>query len=518
MKKLLVTVFSIMAMLPAMGKVVKDVDIVHGGKLRSVLTQDELNNTDSIHILCSSGRINADDMSVLRWMCEKGKLTGIDLSQVQIAQDAIPERAFMSSSINGAQGQRSAAEPSTVNLRYIRLPKNVRRIGDMAFYQTNLVAIDIPKTVDYIGTEAFGHCRELRRMTVHKPSPTSLTADDAFDNFLQNAVLAIPEGSATAFSSASGWKFFGNVVEQPGLYSTLHVSLAGKPLDEISGDALLQTDSLVVTGQLAASDFKALRNAVNNGRLTGINLGGCTMEGNVLPESAFSYYAYGPERKNCSNLLYVSLPDGLTAIGEDAFLSSLNLRCINIPKTVRTIGKRAFTDCIRLGGAVTIPEGVTVIPDSTFYDCKLVTEINLPSTLENLGDLSLCLIWETYDPWPLTAVRVNRMTPPVLLPADHMAFSSDDGLYNVRFKNCTLYVPVGAKQAYESAEEWKEFPNIVETPELDGGTSAIGGVKTADAATDKEQRIYTLDGRYVGKDMDGLGKGVYVVGGRKVVR
>ena len=173
---------------------------------------------------------------------------------------------------------------------------------------------------------------------------------------------------------------------------------------------------------------------------------------------------------------------------------------------------------MRLGGAITIPEGVTVISDRTFFDCRQVTELNLPSTLENLGDLSLCLIWDTYDPWSLTTVRINRKTPPVLLPADHMAFSSADGLYNVRFKNCTLYVPVGAKQAYESAEEWKEFPNIVETPELDGGTSAIGGVRTEDAAADNEQRIYTLDGRYVGKDMDRLGKGVYVVGGKKVVR
>ena len=169
MKKLLVTVFSIMAMLPAMGKVVKNVDIVYGGKLRSVLTDYDLNNTDSIHIICSSGRINADDIFVLRWMCEKGKLTGIDLSQVQIVQDAIPERAFMSTGINSAPGLRSAEDPFTVNLRYIRLPKNVRRIGDMAFYQTNLVAIDIPKTVDYIGSEAFAHCMELRRMTVYKP-------------------------------------------------------------------------------------------------------------------------------------------------------------------------------------------------------------------------------------------------------------------------------------------------------------------------------------------------------------
>ena len=77
---------------------------------------------------------------------------------------------------------------------------------------------------------------------------------------------------------------------------------------------------------------------------------------------------------------------------------------------------------------------------------------------------------------------------------------------------------MGAKAAFAANTDWGKFPNIVETPELDGGTSAIGGVRTEDAAVDKEQRIYTLDGRYVGKNMDRLGKGVYVVGGQKVVR
>ena len=84
--------------------------------------------------------------------------------------------------------------------------------------------------------------------------------------------------------------------------------------------------------------------------------------------------------------------------------------------------------------------------------------------------------------------------------------------------NWTLYVPVGAKAAFAANTDWGKFPNIVETPELDGGTSGIDAAEVETIAADKALKIYTLDGRYVGKDMDRLGKGVYIVGGKKIVR
>ena len=81
----------------------------------------------------------------------------------------------------------------------------------------------------------------------------------------------------------------------------------------------------------------------------------------------------------------------------------------------------------------------------------------------------------------------------------------------------TLYVPVGAKVAFAADENWGLFPNIVETPDLTGGMSGITATTTSIVKT-KAAHIYTLDGRYVGTDMNCLGKGVYVVEGKKVVR
>lgn len=86
---------------------------------------------------------------------------------------------------------------------------------------------------------------------------------------------------------------------------------------------------------------------------------------------------------------------------------------------------------------------------------------------------------------------------------------------NLRY--CTLYIPVGAKSAYEADEMWSCFGKIIETPDLTGSTSGIAAPNVTETAN-KDTRIYTIDGRYVGTDMSRLGKGVYVVEGKKVVR
>lgn len=515
MKTFLFSLICLFAADSVCGKNVKDVVVPDFGRLRDVLTDNDLKTLDSIHV--TGAKLKAEDFYLLGRMCENGRLTGIDLSQVEAVADSIPERAFMSKGINGMPANNAEEAPFTVNLHYIRLPKNIRKIGSMAFFGTNIVEMELPKTVDYIGYNGFGDCRELQRFTVANPSPSSIYAKYAFEKVHPDAVLVVPEGSASSYSSSAGWSSFSSVMERPGLYTTLHVELSGKSLDELYGSALLEADSLVVTGKLAQSDFPALRKAVNYGHLTGINLSGCTVEGNILPEGAFGYDSYKPERKNCTDLLYVSLPEGLTSIGKKAFFWDKNLRSINIPSTVTAIGEMAFYKCIRLGGTLTIPEGVKVLQPETFEECRLISEINLPSTLEEMGDLSLYL-YQAEWLWRLSKVRMNRKTPPVMLPgSERYAFGYDAPLERVSLANCILYVPMGTKSIYEAADMWRDFGTIVETPELDGGTTGIAQT-VADPQQTEPSCIYTLDGRYVGNDIRQLGKGVYVVGGKKIVK
>ena len=73
-------------------------------------------------------------------------------------------------------------------------------------------------------------------------------------------------------------------------------------------------------------------------------------------------------------------------------------------------------------------------------------------------------------------------------------------------------MPVGAKKNFENAEFWKDIPEIIETPELTGGVTAVKPIRSVGDKGLTE--VYTLGGRLVSKGRDlprGLAKGLYVV-------
>lgn len=80
----------------------------------------------------------------------------------------------------------------------------------------------------------------------------------------------------------------------------------------------------------------------------------------------------------------VSIPEGVTKIGQDAFYTYTKLKSISIPATVTSIGSAAFVECVGLT-SVTIPESVTEIEHDMFGDCFGLTEVILPASITAIG-------------------------------------------------------------------------------------------------------------------------------------
>ena len=88
-----------------------------------------------------------------------------------------------------------------------------------------------------------------------------------------------------------------------------------------------------------------------------------------IGDSAFSW---------CRSLTSVSIPEGVTSIGESAFELCSKLTSVTIPTGVRSIGKRAFSFCNNLT-TVTIPDSVTSIGEEAFMSCNGLTDLTIPS-------------------------------------------------------------------------------------------------------------------------------------------
>ncbi len=78
------------------------------------------------------------------------------------------------------------------------------------------------------------------------------------------------------------------------------------------------------------------------------------------------------------DLTEYQVPDGVTAIGDDAFGFCENLRHIAIPDGVRSIGHRAFANCTSLK-VMKLPASVSDIGDMAFAGCRSLEDITFPA-------------------------------------------------------------------------------------------------------------------------------------------
>ena len=100
----------------------------------------------------------------------------------------------------------------------------------------------------------------------------------------------------------------------------------------------------------------------------------------------------------CSNPLYyahnifmngkkikdLTIPDGVTSIGNYAFCSCSGLTSIIIPNSVTSIGENAFSSCSGLT-SLDIPNSVTSIGSSAFSGCSGLTSVTIPNSVTSIG-------------------------------------------------------------------------------------------------------------------------------------
>ena len=148
------------------------------------------------------------------------------------------------------------------------------------------------------------------------------------------------------------------------------------------------------------------------------------------------------------NIEQVTINEGITIIGEEAFCECEGLRSVTMPSSLTTIEEYAFEYCENLK-KVDIPNGVEVIGFNAFNKCILLESISIPASVTKIDAYAFCRCEA------LKNVRFN---------------SGDTSLYNNVFFSCSNLTIISHKGG--AVEQYAKDNNI-NFKDIDNPTGSI---------------------------------------------
>lgn len=281
-------------------------------------------------------------------------------------------------------------------LKSITLPESLKIIGESAFHVcTSLTSVVIPDSVTTIEGSAFESCSALESLTIGKSvnyigllvvnGCSSLKLIDCkattppnFDSMINmgvnfkdcpsDLVVYVPCGATNAYKNHQHWSYFGNQIKEASYTIDVYSQ------DSNKGHVVVDQNSVCDGAQITAIPhegysfiqwtdgntnnprrFEITRDTTFTAVFDQIFKGQCG-------DSLYWHYALNtltitgtgamwdnrPWGSVVNEIEHVSLPTGLTYIGDDAFQDCLGLHNIDIPGTVNSIGDYSFNGCRNL--------------------------------------------------------------------------------------------------------------------------------------------------------------------------
>lgn len=226
----------------------------------------------------------------------------------------------------------------------------VTAIGDNAFRNCqDLTSVVLPQSVTSIGDLAFRNCANLAEVEI--PSGVTSIGELAFASCLKLSSISIPASvkqvGVRAFVDCLGL----TAVQTPDIASWLGISFADRFSNPLS-----------MAGHLL--------------------VGGEKLEHMTIPEGidAVGSNAF----TDCIDLKTVTLNDDVKSIGTAAFARCTNLSTVNFPAKMTSLANQAFLDCSSLKAAL-LPTGITQLSSELFSGCTSLTTVTLPTTVTTIA-------------------------------------------------------------------------------------------------------------------------------------
>lgn len=375
-------------------------------------------------------------------------------------------------------GKLTGIDMSQCNVENDSIPENGLMVT-MQAHQVNehcIKGLKLPRNLRAIGKHGLGH---LHVSTLEIPSTLRVIDDKAFDFCWHiSGTLDIPEGVESLGREAFyDWYSIENVKFPSSLKRIGYMSFSGLT----SVNELKFNDGLEEIG-----------------------------------DNAFERGLY--------NIKEIRIPESVTTIGKYAFYGEKYLDLVVLPSNLPNLTEGVFCDCFICdivwpsnletmepysidnftGRNLFLPEGLKEIKDNVFQNVDMASTITLPSTFEQIG--ANVFVNTSH----LKAFYAKNPLPPIL-PVN-TSIENSEWWFNNLPADAILYVPVGSAQLYRECVAFKKFRNITETTDF---PTSINGIDQQSKTYNRQNDIYTLDGKKAGTEIKSLKEGVYLMNGKK---
>ena len=378
------------------------------GGLKDAIAAAKLDYT-KVTNLKITGEIDHSDIYFMKE--QMSSLEALNMKDVKIIDDIIPDRAFLNTKIN-----------------YIVLPDKLKKIENDAFCGCPLLgSLNIPEGVEVIEGNAFRATKLDGTLTL--PSTLKKIGEWAFQNTPFTGNLTLPEGLVIIEHNAFGFC--------RGFYGELHLP---NSLKSIGSEAFLACSGL--TGSLTIPQSIT----VIDGRV----FSGCGFNGNLILHDGITDIYYGAF-SSCKFKGELSLPKNLKTIESDAFWGCTFSGTLHLPSSLLSIGDDAFAYNSQLTGIIEIPDKITSIMSGAFSECSQIEGVVLPANLETISNNAF------KDCFHIGSIVCKGAYP---------AYVKSGAFNGVPKDNFTVEVPESAVAQYQTAVGWNEFKRIAAHHEL----------------------------------------------------
>ena len=273
--------------------------------------------------------------------------------------------------------------------------ENVTSYGDYALSASAITSLELPATVTTMGAGVAARCASLTTATVAAPT----LGEAAFKDCVSLSSVNIEPRVETLGAEAFAGDIALTVVELPqgaALAKIGEKAFLGSGLETIN---LQDCDNLTTVGMWALANTPVQR---------------------------------------------VVLPESVQEVGTGAFFYDTQLQQVSLPEGISSVGDFLFAgdNSVAVNEADFLPEGITTVGDYALYNWDQLTSIMVPSSVNYIGTKAMAGMTG------LTIVNAKPQSVPAL---------GDSVWVGVDQPSIPLKVSKSAADAYQAAEQWKEF-------------------------------------------------------------